>query len=152
MYCLAVAAVIAETTAPPKDNARSAASAKPSRPLSIFLLDPAISPAQKPSPRFQNDFSSVNKDMDNNRTSERPWFVGQETRPSASLMLGWVPAKDPNTTGPYQPGTYQYLGNKSDADCRAVDKSGGTAVESDDSGGNGLRLPAGWLLGMCLHY
>jgi hypothetical protein len=69
-----------------------------------------------------------------------------------SLMIGWLPAKDDTTTaGRYQPGSYQYVSTATEAECRTVDKAG-NAEEIPYGGNKGLRLPAAWLLGMCLHY
>lgn len=150
----AFAAMAAEGTAARESNTRSVASAKPSRPLYIFLPDPITPSSQKPLSPYQNEqpFNTINNKETENTASERPLFLGQESRPTTSLMIGWVPPKETYTTGPYQPGAYQYTWTKSDEDCRTVDRTASGAMESYDGGGKGLHLPAGWLLGMCLRY
>ncbi len=69
-----------------------------------------------------------------------------------SLMIGWIPAKDAtNRTSLYQPEPYQYISPKT-ADCSAMEGTNDSAMEAPDGSSKSLQLPAGWMLGMCLHY
>jgi hypothetical protein len=153
----AFAATTAEPTVALKANARSAAPAKPSRPIQLFLTDTVIRASQKPFSRYQSEkpFGVVNN-QETERSAASPsltLFPSLETRPMSSLMIGWIPAKDgTNTAGPYQSRPYQYASTTTDVDCPTMDRTAGNAVETSDSSGKGLRPPAGWMLGMCLHY
>jgi hypothetical protein len=154
---VAFAATTAEPTVAPKDNARSAAPAKPSRPIQLFLTDTVIPASQKPFSRYQSEkpFGVVNnQETENSALSPAlTLFPNQETRPMSSLLIGWIPAKDgTNTAGPYQSRPYQYASTTTDVDCPTMDRTAGNAVETSNSGSKGLRPPAGWMLGMCLHY
>jgi hypothetical protein len=154
---IASAATVTEGTVAPGDNARGTAVTKPSRQFYIFLPDVALRASQKPFSQYQSEQTSdvVNhKETKNGASSPTPaLFLGQETRPTTSLMIGWLPVNEgTNTTGLYQPGKYQYVLPPTEAGCRAVDRTANDAVETPDAGSKGLHLPAGWLLGMCLHY
>ena len=155
IYGNAFAATTAEPTVALKANARSAAPAKPSRPAQLFLTDTVIRASQKPFSRLQSEKSfGVVNNQETEHSASSPsltLFPNQETRPMSSLMIGWIPAKDgTNAAGPYQSRPYQYAPTASDVDCPT--RTAGNAVETSDSGGKGLRPPAGWMLGMCLHY
>ena len=142
-----------EKTVASENNTRSAVPAKPSRPFYTFLADTAVRASQKPFLQYPGEQSSNNKETADSAASPTgTLFPAQETRPMRSLMIGWQPAKnDTTTTGRYQPGSYQYASTGTEAECRTVDKAS-NAEEIPDDGNKGLRLPAGWLLGMCLHY
>jgi hypothetical protein len=152
----AFAAAATEKTASLEKNTRSAVPAKPSRPFYTFLPDTAVGASYKPFlqyPGAQSPNLVYNKETaDNAAFPTGTLFPAQETRPMRSLMIGWLPAKDDTTTaGRYQPGSYQYVSTATEAECRTVDKAG-NAEEIPYGGNKGLRLPAAWLLGMCLHY
>lgn len=150
------AAMATEGDVAPKYNTRSPAPAKPSRPINIFLPNATTRASQTPFSRYQSKQTSNaanSKETENSASPPAPaLFLSEETRPTTSLMIGWLPAKeDMKTTGLYQPGPHQYASTKTEADCRTVDRTS-NAVETPDGGSKGLHLPAGWLLGMCLHY
>ena len=162
---IAFAATAAEGTVALKNNTQSAAPAKPSRPSYLFIPDAAIPAFQKSTERGPIWFSRYqskqtsnvvnNKEAENSASFLKPaLFLSQEARPTTSLMIGWLPAKgDTNTPGPYQPDPYQYASKKTEADgCQTVNRTANNAGETPDGGSKGLHLPAGWLLGMCLHY
>lgn len=162
---IAFAATVTEGTMAPQDNTQSAVPAKPSRPYYLFLPDAAIRNFQKSTERNPAWFSRYqskqtsnfvnNKETENSASLPTPsLFLSQEARPTTSLIIGWLPAKGgTNTPGPYQTGPYQYTSRETEAGgCRTVDRTASNAVETPDSGSKGLHLPAGWLLGMCLHY
>ena len=153
----AFTAVAATITVTPENTTRSAVPAKPARPFYTFLPDTAVDASYKSFLRYPGEQSSNNL-VFSKETAESAaspaWtlFPTQETRPMRSLMIGWLPAiDDTTTTGRYQPGSYQYLSTATEAECRTVDKAG-NAEEIPYGGNKGLRLPAAWLLGMCLHY
>ncbi len=161
----AFAATVTAETMAPENNTQSAVPAKPPRLYNLFLPDTAINTFQKSTKQDTVWFSQYqskqtanlvnNKEPENSASLPAPSFsLSQETRPKKSLIIGWMPAKgNTNTPGPYQPGPYQYASIKTDADsCRTMDKTDSNGVDAPDSGGKGLHLPAGWLLGMCLHY
>jgi len=152
----AFAAAATEKTVSLEKNTRSAVPAKPARPFYTFLPDTAVRASQKPFLRYPGEQSSnlvYNKETAGSAASATgTLFPNRETRPMRSLMIGWLPAKDDTTTaGRYQPGSYQYVSTGTEAECRTVDKAG-NAEEIPYGGNKGLRLPAAWLLGMCLHY
>jgi hypothetical protein len=154
---IAFAATVTGETVAPEANTQRTAPAGSSRPIFMFLPDAAIRASQKPFSRYQSEQTSdvVNhKETNNSASSLTPaLFLNQETRPTTSLMIGWLPAKEgTNTAGLYQPGQYQYASTPTEAGCRTVDRATNNAVETPDGGGKGLHLPVGWLLGMCLHY
>jgi hypothetical protein len=152
----AFAAAATEKTVASENNTRSAVPAKPARPFYTFLPDTAVRASYKPFLQYPGAQSSnliFNKETAGSAASPA-WtlFPTQEARPMRSLMIGWLPAKDDTTTaGRYQPGSYQYVSTATEAECRTVDKAG-NAEEIPYGGNKGLRLPAAWLLGMCLHY
>lgn len=152
----AFAAAATEKTVTPEKNTRSAVPAKPARPFYTFLPDTAVGASYKPFLRYPGEQSSslvYNKETAESAASSA-WtlFPTQETRPMRSLMIGWLPAKnDTTTTVPYQAGSYQYVSTDTEAECRTADRAG-NAEEIPYGGNKGLRLPAAWLLGMCLHY
>lgn len=163
--CIAFAATATAETMAPEDNTHSGVHAKPSRPYYLFLPNVAIRTLKYSTERdpawFSRNQSEQTSSFVNDKETEKnaslpvpSLFLSQETRPTASLMIGWLPAKGgANTPGPYHPDSYQYTSTGTKAgDCRAVDRTASTAVETPDSGNKGLHLPAGWLLGMCLHY
>lgn len=144
-------------TVAPEGNARSAALAKSSRPMYLSLSDSVMRASHEPFSRYQSENSFAflsHKEAENSASPlTLALFPDQETRPITSLMIGWLPAKNSaNTAGPYQPRSYQYATTKADANCISMDRAAGSALETSDDNGNGLRLPAGWMLGMCLHY
>ena len=162
---IASAATITEGTMAPEDNIQSAVPAKPSRPYYLFLPDAAIRTLQESTERDPAWFSRYqskqtsnfinNKETEDNASLPAPLLLlSQEVRPTTSLIIGWIPAKGGTTTpGPYQPGPYRYASTKTEAGgCRTADRTANNAIETPDSGSKGLHLPAGWLLGMCLHY
>jgi hypothetical protein len=152
----AFTAAATEKTVASENNTRSAVPAKPSRPFYTFLPDTAVRASQKPFlqyPGVQSSNLVYNKETADSAASPA-WtlFPTQETRPMRSLMIGWLPEKNDTTTaGRYQPSSYQYVSTVTEAECRTVDKAG-NAEEIPYGGNKGLRLPAAWLLGMCLHY
>lgn len=153
----ALAATTAVASAAPQDSARNAAPAKPSRPIQLFLTDGTIRVSQKPFSLNQGErsFGVVNNRETGNGASSPALILlpNQDARPMSTLLIGWIPAKDgTNTAGLYQPGTYQYATTTTNVDCPAMDRTAGNAVETSNSGSKGLRPPAGWMLGMCLHY
>lgn len=152
----AFTAAATEISATPEKNTRSAVPAKPARPFYTFLPGTAVRASQKPLLRYPGERSSnpvYNKETAGSAASATgTLFPKRETRPMSSLMIGWLPAKDDTSTAvPYQPGSYQYVSTGPEAECRTVDKAG-NAEDMPDGGNKGLRLPAAWLLGMCLHY
>jgi hypothetical protein len=162
---IAFAATAAEGTVAPEDNTQSAAPAKPSRPYYLFIPDATIRAFQKSTERVPAWFSRYqskqtsnvvnNKETENSASFPTPaLFLSQEARPTTSLMIGWLPAKaGMNTPGPYQPDPYQYTSTETEAGgCQTVNRTASNAVETPYGGSKGLHLPAGWLLGMCLHY
>jgi hypothetical protein len=153
----ALAATIAEPTVAPKDKARSIAPAKPSRPIHLSLTDTVIRASQNPVSRYQGEksFGVVNnRETENGASSSALTLLpNQDARPMSSLMIGWIPAKDgTNTAGPYQSRPYQYASTTTDVDCPTMDRTAGNIMGTPDSGSKGLRPPASWMLGMCLHY
>ena len=157
MCGMAFAATATGLTPAPRDNAQSAAPAEASRPILMFLSDAVIPTTQMPFSWYQGKQTADvanNKKPENGASPFTPALLpGQETRLTTSLMIGWLPAKDgKNTTGLYQPGSYQYVSTETEAGCQAMDRTAGNPGETPDGGRRGLHLPAGWLLGMCLHY
>ncbi|MHB8535076.1 MAG: hypothetical protein ACYDBW_06465 [Sulfuricaulis sp.] len=154
---IAIASTVTGETVAPVGNTQTIAPAGSSRPILMFLPDAAMGASQKPFSRFQSEQTSdaVNhKETKNSAPSPTPaLFLNHETRPMRSLIIGWLPAKEgTNTNGLYQPGQYQYASTPTETGCRTVDRTANNAVEIPDGGGKSLHLPAGWLLGMCLHY
>ncbi len=162
---IAFAATAAGETVAPENHAQSATPAKSSRPYYFFISDAAIPAFQKSMeqvpawfPRYQSkQTSNVANNKETETSASFPisaLFLSQETRPTTSLMIGWLPAKGSmKTPGSYQPDPYQYASTETEAGgCQALNRTTGNAVETPYSGSKGLHLPAGWLLGMCLHY
>jgi len=151
------AAMANEGTAAPRYNTRNPAPAKSSRQINMFLPDATIPASQQSFSRYlSKQRSSVvnSKETENSAAPSTPaLFPSQAARPMTSLMIGWLPQKeDMNTTGLYQPAPRQYISTKTEADCRAADRTTSNPAETPSGGGKGLHLPAGWLLGMCFHY
>ena len=151
------AAMANEGTVAPEYNTRNTAPAKPPRQIYMFLPDTTIHTSQNPSSQYQSkQISNVvnSKGVENGALPPSPaLFPSQATRPTTSLMIGWLPPKeDMNTTRLYQPAPRQYVSTTTETDCRTVDTTTNNAVETPGGGSKGLHLPAGWLLGMCFHY
>ncbi len=154
---IAFAATATGETVAPKDNTQSTAPAGSSRPIIMFLPDAARHTSRMPFSWYLNKQKTnvVNNQEKENRASPSTpaLFPGQETRPATSLMIGWLPPKEgTSTTGLYQPGPYQYATTAAEAGCQTMDRTASNTEVTPDGGRKGLRLPAGWILGMCLHY
>jgi hypothetical protein len=160
---VALAATLTDGSTVPEVNKYSAAPAKPTHPYFLYLPDAgfhAFQQSMELNPAWfsrnqskQTDIVVNNKESENSASLPAPsLFLSQEPRPKTALVIGWLPAKS-GTSGPYQPGPYQYATTETKAGgCQTVDRSASNAVETPDSGSKSLHLPAGWLLGMCLHY
>lgn len=153
----AVAAMATVEAAASEHNTRSLAVANPSHRIDTFLPDAAIRVAQTPFAGYQGRQTSRvidNQETVNSASPPTPaLLLRPETRPTTSLMFGWLPPKDDmKTTGLYQPGSYQYVSTETERGCGTADKAAGNAAETPEGGSKGLHLPSGWLLGMCLHY
>lgn len=150
------AAMATEGTVAPEYNTRNTGPAKPSRQIYLFLPDATIRASQNPFSRYQRKQPSVADSKETASSALPPTpalFLNQETLPTTSLMIGWLPAKeDMSTTGLYQPGLRQYVSTKPEAGCRTVDRTVSNGVQTPDVGSKGLHLPAGWVVGMCLRY
>jgi len=154
---IAFAATATEETVAPKNSSQSTAPAKSSPPIDLFLPDAAIRDSQMPFSWYLNKQKADvvnNQEKENRASSSTPaLFPGQETHPTTSLMIGWLPPKEgTSTTGLYQPGPYQYATTGSEGGCQTMDRTASNTEATTDGGRKGLHLPAGWLLGMCLHY
>lgn len=157
MCGMAFAATATAVTLAPHGNAQSTAPAKSSRPIFMFLPDAANRTPQMPFSWYQGkqtaNVANIKKAGNGASPAAPALLPGQETRATTSLIIGWLPAKeDKNTTSLYQPGPYQYVSTAPEAGCQATDRTAGNSGEAPDGVRKGLHLPAGWLLGMCLHY
>jgi hypothetical protein len=154
---IAFAATVTAETVAPKNNSQSTALAKSSPPIDLFLPDAAIRASQMPFSWFLNKQQAnvvSNQEKENKASSSTPaLFPGQGTHPTTSLMIGWLPPKEgTSTTGLFQPGPYQYATTGTEGGCQTMDRTASNTEATTDVGRKGLHLPAGWILGMCLHY
>ena len=154
---IAFAATVTAETVTPKDSPQSTTSAKSSSPIDLFLPNAAIRDSQMPFSWYlkkQNANAVNNQEKESRASPSTPaLFPGQETHPTTSLMIGWLPPKEgTSTTGLYQPGPYQYATTGTEGVCQTMDRTASNTEATTDGGRKGLHLPAGWLLGMCLHY
>jgi len=154
---MAFAAPATGVTPAPQGNAQRAAPADASRPIFMFLPDAVNRTPQMPFTWYQGKETAngaTNKKAENGASPSAPALLpGRETRSTTSLIIGWLPAKeDKNTTSLYQPGPSQYVSTATEAGCQTTDRTAGDSQEAPDAGKKVLHLPAGWLLGMCLHY
>jgi hypothetical protein len=80
-------------------------------------------------------------------------ILDQNTHPTTSLIVGWLPAKeDTNASVQYIPEPYKFASTKTESGCQPNERTANDSGQTTNSGRKGLHLPAGWLLGMCLHY
>ena len=157
MCGIAGAATANEETAVRKDNAHSAVPAKSPRPIYIFLPDAGKRAAQMPVSWDHGKQTAAVANNNEGKNGASPStaapFLDQKTRSATSLMIGWVPAKeDTKTTVLYQPEPHKFASTERGADCQTAGRTASDSVETPDGGSKGLHPPAGWMLGMCLHY
>ena len=157
MFGVAGAAMADRATVAPTDSTHGTVAGISSRPMDMSLPDTFNRASQMPAAGYSGkqtaDTGKKNAGKNGATASAPALFPDRKTRPTTSLIIGWLPAKeDSNTSAQYQPEPYKFASTKTESGCQPGEKAVLGSGETSNSGSRGLHLPAGWLLGMCLHY
>jgi hypothetical protein len=156
-FGVAGAAMAGGETVVPTNRAPGTPPGTSTRPIDMSLPDAFNRTSQMIGTGYQGrqttDVAKNNEEKNGTAPSTQALFTDQKTPPTTSLIIGWLPAKeDTKTSAPYQPEPYKFASTKTESGCQPTEKSAGDSGETPDNGRKSLRLPAGWMLGMCLHY
>ena len=141
----------------PTDSTHGTAAGVSSRRIDMALPDALNRVSQMPGTEYQGkqttNIAKNNEGKNGTARSTPALFPDRKTRPTTSLIIGWLPAKeDTNTSAQYQPEPYKFASTKRESGCQPSERTASDSGQTPDSGRQGLHVPAGWLLGMCLHY